>query len=209
MLLNMFHLNLFLLQIETLKPVKAYTIFFFIVVFTCANSFAQDEKDTIYANFHLGDIVVFKAYSFKNEKEEAKYKIVESDLRVVYPLIQIVRSEYPRINKEMNLYDKKRQKDFLKWYEGYANENFKPLLGQLNARQGRLFLKLISRELDTTPYNLIKQYRNSYSAMFWQVTAGMFMANLRVDYDEEENPMIEHIMRKLDAEHAVVSLIGR
>jgi hypothetical protein len=185
---------------------KRYFLVWFLVLLSGLSLFAQEEKQEVYPNFTLGDIVVFKEYSFKNSKEEKKYKELEADLRVVYPLLQIVRSEYERINKEMGLYNPKSQKDFLKWYENYANENFKPLLGQLNAQQGRLFLKLISRELDTTPYNLIKKYRNGYSAMVWQFTARMFMANLRVDYEEEKNPMIEHIMRKLDAEHLTAAV---
>ena len=126
---------------------------------------------------------------------------MESDLLLIYPLILTIRKEYERINKELNFYEGDREKEFLRWYENYARENYMPYLSGLNSRQGRLFLKLVSRELDHTPYDLIKQYRNGFRAIIWQGVAMVFFTNLKSDYDALEQPMIEHIMRKLDAEH--------
>jgi hypothetical protein len=172
LLLPSLFIGLFTYEFIMRIVVVVVCLFFF---FSGLSVFAQEEKQEVYPNFTLDDIVVFKEYSFKNSKEVKKYKELEADLRVVYPLLQIVRSEYERINKEMGLYNQKSQKEFLKWYEGYANENFKPLLGQLKYQAREIVFEIDFKELDTTPYNLIKQYRNGFSAMFWQVTANMFM----------------------------------
>jgi hypothetical protein len=159
------------------------------------------QTDSIALNVELGEVVVLQAYPFQHEKEERKYKELESDLRLVYPLLRIVRTEYARINHELSLYEGNREKEFLKWYEQYARENFMPYLSGLNPRQGRLFLKMISRELDNSPYDLIKEYRNGFRAVMWQGVAMIFFSNLKTNYDPHDNPMIEHIMARLDAEH--------
>ncbi|MBN2807140.1 MAG: DUF4294 domain-containing protein [Prolixibacteraceae bacterium] len=181
------------------KLLKKYGFLMLLLIQALGDLWGQ--SDSIALNIELGEVVVFQAYPFQHEKEERKYREMESDLRLVYPLIRIVRTEYARINHELSLYEGDREKEFLKWYEQYARENFMPYLSGLNPRQGRLFLKMISRELDNSPYDLIKEYRNGFRAVMWQGVALVFFSNLKTNYAPEENPMIEHIMTRLDAEH--------
>jgi hypothetical protein len=166
---------------------------------------AQNPMVNSLPNFNLDEIVVFTPYVFENEKEEKKYQQLEADLRVVYPLIKIVSVEYERINKEMEFYGPDQEKEYLKWCEKYIRENYMSKLSGLKVRQGRLLLRLIDRQLGITPYGLIKNYRNGFRAFVWQGTAHLFFSNLKTEYDEDENPMIEHIMRKIEAEDSIGS----
>lgn len=164
--------------------------------------FGQQFPDSLLVNLDLDEIIVFENYNFKNIKEQDKYAELESDLRVMYPMLLIVRKEYERINRELDaFYGKEQEEAFLKWYENYAKESYMHHLSVLNVRQGRLFLKMVSRELDSSPFDIIKKYRNGFRAFLWQGAARVFFANLRTDYDPMKNPMIEHIMRKLEAEN--------
>lgn len=165
--------------------------------------FGQEQADSLTANFNLGEIVVYEQYPVRDSREEKKLQELEEDMEVVYPLVKIVRSEYERVNNELSLYQGDKEKAFLKWYEAYAKENYFHYLSLLNYRQGRLFLKLISRELDNTPYDIIKQYRNGFRAFLWQGAARIFFANLKIEYKKDENPMIEYLMKKMDARDAV------
>lgn len=160
---------------------------------------AQDIQDSIVVNVNLDEILVFESYVCKNEKEEKELKELEEDIEVVYPLIKIIRSEYNRVSSELDLYEGKKEKAYLKWYEDYAREHYLKYLSGLNQRQGRLFLKLITRELNRTPFQLIKEYRNGFRAVLWQGAAMLFMANLNAKYEPEKNPMIEYVMKKMDA----------
>lgn len=164
--------------------------------------YSQNISDSLLVSYELGEIVVFESYKFKNQKEEKIYKALEEDLRVIYPIVQIVRDEYSRVNKDLEMYyEGYREKKFLKWYENYARESYMHHLRALNVRQGKLFLKMISRELSYSPFELIKKYRNGFSAFIWQGTARFFKVNLKLKYIKDENPMIEHVMKKLDAEY--------
>jgi hypothetical protein len=164
--------------------------------------YSQNISDSLLVSYDLGEIVVFESYKFKNQKEEKKYKSLEEDLRAIYPIIQIVRDEYSRVSKELEMYyEGDREKKFLKWYENYARESYMHHLKVLNVRQGKLFLKMVSRELSYSPFELIKKYRNGFSAFIWQGTARFFKVNLKLKYVKDEQSMIEHVMRKLDAEY--------
>jgi hypothetical protein len=170
--------------------------------FQCLMGEVRIDNDSI-KNVCLDEITVYKPYSFANSKEEKKFQELEKDIRAVYPLVQIVQKEYSRVNKEMLLYNEEERKKYLKWYESYAREHYIHYLSDLSIRQGKLFLKLIDRELNTSPYELIKTYRNGFRAIFWQGTAFLFTANLKTNYDATENPMIEYIIREIETENSI------
>jgi hypothetical protein len=184
---------------ENIDPMKNAILILFFAIASICELYASRSNDSI-PTFSLEEISVYTQYPFTSDKEKKAYKQMEDDLRKVFPLVRLVREEYERVNKEMHLYDDKRRKAYLKWYEGYARENYMPLLSGFTVSQGRLFLKMIDRELGQSPYQLIKIYRNGFRALFWQGTAFLFRSNLNADYKPEENPMIEHILRKIKAE---------
>jgi hypothetical protein len=180
-----------------------YNRFLYLLFFICISFFAQSSVtsygDSI-PNILLNELVVYAPYPYKNQKERDQYKKLEVDLRKVYPLIKIIKAEYERVNKEMMLYDSKTQREYLKWYEKYAKDNYMPYMNDLSISQARLFLKLIDRELGESPYELIKRYRNGFRAVFWQGAAFVFTTNLKSEYQAEENPMIEHILLRIESE---------
>lgn len=167
---------------------------------------SQDSINQYIPSFELKEITIIKEYKFKNKSEEKKYKVLEQDLRKVYPLLTIIRKEYDRINSEINLYEGEKKKEYLKWCENHMKEKYFHLLGGLTPRQGRLLLKLIDREFDKTPYDLIKEYRNGFRAAIWNATATVFMASLRAEYKEEKNPMTEHIIQRIDMEYQATDI---
>lgn len=193
------------LNFRTLKHPLSPKYFFFIalIIVHIGHAMAQEKMDSL-VSLDLDEITVFQPYQFANVREETSYNQLEEDLRVIYPLLKIVRSEYERINSELAaFYGEKQQEEFLKWYETYAKESYMHHLSVLNVRQGRLFLKMVTRELDETPYQLLKKYRNGFRAVLWQGAAHVFFANLKSDYKPEDNPMIEHIMLRLNSEYEV------
>lgn len=178
-------------------------IVLFLCVIASSITIAQDESAEPIASFDLGEIIVYKDYQFNSNREEKKYNQLNEDLTIIYPLLMLVKNEYDRVNRDLQLYQGERAKKFMKWYENYAKESYMHHLSVLNGRQGRLFMELISRELKTTAYNLIKEYRNGFKAVIWQVAANLYFANLKVEYNAKENPMIEHILKRLESEYKV------
>ncbi len=191
-----------------IKKKSIFIFFLLLFIFSFSSRISAQENDEFepVTTFEMDEIIVQQEYEFANEKEQKEYKELKNDLYKIYPLVVLIEKEYERINDEMELYEGKRQKEFLKWYKGYVKENYMHNLSGLNHRQGRLLLKLISRQIEETPYHLIKEYLNGFHAAIWQVTSHLFLANLNVEYEPEENPMIEHIMVELEANRDVVAI---
>ncbi len=73
---------------------------------------------------------------------------------------------------------------------------------KLKRRQGRILIRLIDRETGSTSYDIIKDFRNIFSASFWQLTAKVFGHDLRAVYgqNKREDTFIEYIVKKIESE---------
>ena len=134
---------------------------------------------------------------------------LERDVRKVYPYAKKTSEllvEYSSIIDSLEQYSgiiryyKKRQifskiEDELLLKYGHS-------LKKLKRRQGRILIRLIDRETGRTSYNIIKDFRNVFSAGFWQLTARLFGHDLRSVYNENkgEDVFIEYIIKKIERE---------
>ena len=80
-------------------------------------------------------------------------------------------------------------------------------LKKLKRRQGRILIRLIDRETGRTSFNIIKDFRNVFSAGFWQLTASLFGHDLRSVYNKNkgEDVFIEYIIEKIERETNKIS----
>ena len=63
--------------------------------------------------------------------------------------------------------------------------------------QGVLLMRLVDRECGIPPYEIIKEYRSSFSARFWQMIARLFGQNLKRRYDPTgDDAKTEELVKK-------------
>jgi hypothetical protein len=94
----------------------------------------------------------------------------------------------------------KTKKEYLKRTEEAIKDQFMDDLVNLTVSQGKLLIKLIHRETGKDTYTLLKEYRGSFTAMYWQGLAKMFSADLKNEYNPVEDWQIEHIIKTLGFE---------
>ena len=145
----------------------------------------------------------------QDKKSKKRYYRLERDVRKVYPYARKTSellAEYSSIIDSLEQYSgiiryyKKRQifskiEDELLLKYGHS-------LKKLKRRQGRILIRLIDRETGRTSYEIIKDFRNVFSAGFWQLTARLFGHDLRSVYNENmgEDVFIEYIIKKIEKE---------
>jgi hypothetical protein len=120
------------------------------------------------------------------------------NISVTMPLAIACRTRLQIIDEEMaKLPNKGAQKIYYDKAEAQLKHDFEGQLKQLSYSQGKLLIKLVDRETGKTPYKLIKQYKSSYSAMFWQSFATVFGMNLNKNYIAEDETEIEFLIKWL------------
>jgi DNA-binding cell septation regulator SpoVG len=151
--------------------------------------------------FTLPNIYCYPPLKFKNKKEENFYWRTVRDVKRVLPLVAHVRKVIEKTNAElMAMPDKKARDEYMKRFEKriYAEneEEFK----KLTLSQGKLLIKLIDRETNTTSYELIKAYRGSFRAGFWQLFAKILGGDLKAEFGSKgEDRIIERVIMLVQA----------
>lgn len=185
--------------------------FFFVSVF--AATYSQEEmiprggarlqvkiegNDTIFLAY-LPDLWVFPA--FKDRKQEQYYRKLVRDVKRTLPYAKIVAKELSETNKLlMQMPNYKERKKYLAQYEKDIYKKYEPELRKLTLSQGKLLIKLIDRECNNTSYDLIKMYRGSIRAFFYQGFARIFGANLKSKYDAyQEDKILERVIILVEA----------
>ena len=67
---------------------------------------------------------------------------------------------------------------------------------KMTVSQGVVLMRLVDRECGIPPYDILKEYRSSFSAGFWQFIAKLFGQNLKKRYDPEgEDARLEVLVK--------------
>ncbi len=123
------------------------------------------------------------------------------NVRRVYPYALLVRDEFGRINRTLEILPSERaRRNFLQQYEKDLFSRYEGDMRKLTFTQGKILIKLIDRETQNTSYDLIRDYRGKFSATFWQGIARIFGANLKSTYDADgDDYLIEQVVREIEA----------
>ena len=133
------------------------------------------EGDTI-PYVKLPTVYIFKPLKFKNKRARTQYYRLVRDVKKVLPII-IETYEYLQ-----TLPPKERQKH-LKQVEKSLKEQYMPRMKKLTFSQGKLLIKLVDRQTQSTGYELVKAFLGPFRAGFYQAFAAMFGASLKKEYD--------------------------
>ena len=90
--------------------------------------------------------------------------------------------------------EKARQKH-IKRVEKGLKEQYTPRMKKLSFAQGKLLIKLIDRQSNSTSYELVKAFMGPFKAGFYQTFAALFGASLKKEYDPQgEDKLTERVV---------------
>lgn len=141
-------------------------------------------------------IIIPPAEYYGSQEDVDKYWRLVKHVKKVYPYVQLVKRLFEETNRALDtIPDKKQRKKFLAQKEKELRDQYEEELKRLTVTQGKILTKLVNRELHTTAYELVKEFRGSFSAFFWQQMAKLFDQDLKAKYDPNgEDKMIERII---------------
>jgi hypothetical protein len=151
--------------------------------------------------FVLPTYYCYPPLKFKNKKEEQFYWRTVRDVKVVLPYVRHIRRVMERTNEAlMSMPDKASRDAYMKNFEKRIYKENETKFKDLTLNQGKLIIRLLDRETNNTSYELIKAYRGSFSAGFWQVFALVLGADLKTKYGtKEEDAVIERVIVLVEA----------
>ena len=132
----------------------------------------------------LRTVYIFRPLKFKNEKERQEYYRLVRNVKKVYPISkeinQAIIETYEYLQTLPN--EKARQKHIKRVEKGLKNQ-YTPRMKKLSLTQGKLLIKLIDRQSNSTSYELVKAFMGPFKAGFYQTFAALFGASLKKEYE--------------------------
>jgi hypothetical protein len=160
------------------------------------------ERDGIsLPEINIKEVVIVGRPSTGKKFPFYRYQRLIYNLKKVYPYAQVVKARLSAINEELEkISDEKDRKKYLRQVEKDVFGEYEDDVRDMTITQGRLLIKLIDRETLNTSYELIRQYRGTFSAAFWQSVARIFGSNLKAEYDPYgEDSIIEIIIHEIES----------
>ena len=157
-----------------------------------------EQGDTI-ALYELPTVWVYPPLKFKNKKEEKFYWRTVRDVKKTLPLSKYIKEVIIATNDTLMKLPTKQERDkYMRGFEIYKQEYER--MSKLTLRQGMLLMRLVDRECDATSYDLIKAYRGTFSAGFYQMFAKMFGADLKTEFgSHKDDATIERIINLVES----------
>ena len=132
---------------------------------------------------------------FANRLEEVRYNRLVHNVKRVYPYAKLAGIKYEEYNKLLAALPEGQRRKAAREIEDQIKEEFEGDLRRLTISQGHILIKLVDRETQHTSYDVVRDFRGAFSAVFWQSLGRLFGYNLKVEYDPYgDDKLIEEIV---------------
>ena len=135
----------------------------------------------------LNNIYVYPQPTFKNAKRRVAFNKLVRNVKKVLPIAKEVNKIIIETYEYMQtLPDKKARDEHMKRVEEDIKRRYTPRMKKLSYSQGKLLIKLVYRECNSSAYDLIRAFISPVRAGFYQAFAWAFGASLMKKYDPEK-----------------------
>ncbi len=159
-----------------------------------------ENGDTILI-MELQPFEIIAAREFSSRRQERRYNRMVRNVTIVYPYAYTAGIMFREYLEHLETLDTERERrQFTREAEKMVRDHFEEDLKRLTFSQGLILLKLIDRETHHRSYDIVRDFRGAFSAVFWQSLARLFGFTLKTEYDPYgEDRMIEEIVQLIEA----------
>lgn len=134
----------------------------------------------------MNNVYVYPPITFSSKKQQQAYNRLVKNVKTVLPIAKEARMIMMETADYLEtLPDKKSRDAHMKLVEQSVMKAYKPRMKKLSYSQGKLLIKLIYRESNSSSYELIQAFLGPVRAGFYQAFAWAFGASLKKEYDAE------------------------
>lgn len=144
-----------------------------------------DGRDSI-QYVELNSVYCYPTPVFKDDKQRAAYNRLVYNVKKVLPIAKEVNAIIIETYEYLQtLPDKKAKDEHMKFVEKEIRKEYTPRMKKLTYQQGKLLIKLVYRECNSSSYQLIQAFLGPIRAGFYQAFASLFGASLTKKYDRD------------------------
>ena len=149
----------------------------------------------------LNPLYVYPQPVFANDTQRMAYNRLVANVKKVLPIAKEVNTIIIETYDFLQTLPNKKAKDeHMKLVEKSIRKEYTPRMKKLTYAQGKLLIKLVYRECNSSSYQLIQAFLGPIRAGFYQAFAALFGASLTKKYDAEGvDKYTERIVQQVEA----------
>ena len=149
----------------------------------------------------MSNIYVYPTLTFNTPMQKKQYNRLVRNVKKVLPIAKEVRRIIIETTEVLEMMpDKKAKMAHMKRVEEDIKKTYTPRMKKLTYTQGKLLIKLVNRECNSSAYGAIKAFLGPVRAGMWQAFAWIYGASLMKKYDPEgEDRMTERVILMVEA----------
>ena len=132
------------------------------------------------------NVYVYPELEFKNERQKQSYLRLVKNVKTVLPIAKEVNAILIETAEYLDQLPTEEEKNaHIKRVEKSIMQQYKPRMKKLTYSQGKLLIKLVDRECNSSAYDMIKAFFGPIRSGFYQAFAWVYGASLRKRYDPD------------------------
>ena len=159
-----------------------------------------NEGDSI-KYVELSNVYVIPEPEFKTEKQRRDYNRLVYSVKKVLPIAKEVNNIIIETYEYLQTLPDKKSKDaHMKRVEQSIKQQYGPRMKKLSYSQGKLLIKLVYRECNSSSYQLVQAFLGPVKAGFYQAFAWVYGASLTKKYDPNGiDKLTERVVLQVEA----------
>ena len=130
------------------------------------------------------EVSTIRTLTAVQKRQKAEWTRLRNAVYVTYPYAIAASKIMNEINSKLvGVTDKQQRKTIIKSREKELRKEFADRLTNLSIYQGKVLMKLIYRQSGNSCYEIIKDYKGGFSAVFYQTIAIIVGTNLKQNYE--------------------------
>jgi hypothetical protein len=153
--------------------------------------------DTIF-NMSLRPVRIWQPRKYKDLDEQNQYNRYKYAARKVYPYALQAIALYDEIANETQDMSRRKRKRFIRQEHKELKEDFTEQMKQLSKTQGKVLIKMIEKELNKPFYEIVRDTRGGFTALYWHNLGKLYGYDLKEGYKPGAEPMLDEIFLDYD-----------
>lgn len=177
-----------------INKVKVFTFLFFISL-----AFNANAQVTIVNGDTITDVLRMDPIILSNSMDEQAindYKILKRRVIKTMPFAKMAAYKMKVMEDQLaTITNKRDRKKYIKKCESSLKAMYTQQLKNLTIGEGQVLMKLLHRETGKTSWEILRNYRGTAEAFFWQAFGSFWGHDLKQEFDPVVDYQIEHIIK--------------
>jgi hypothetical protein len=147
------------------------------------------ENDSVFSEtIELNEVYVLGLLRFEDEAERVAYFRHQYRVFKVYRYALMASHRLDSLKMRLEkITSKRKQRLYTKQVKDFLQDELTEELKKLSRSDGRVLISLVDRQTGISAFDLVKDYRNGFTAFWYQTAAKLYDMDLKSTYNPYEN----------------------